>query len=269
MLVFPSLGSQAEAAQNRPRDSDVRGTTYSIRKRKRGQYISRSFTYLYRQPSESSGQRSVAGCPILPRVFREEGGGFDFLSGKAGPPEGPGKHSPLRTTLQPPPSLPIPLPPRPPALQIRIESQTLHPGKRPHRQQIPNLFPNSLPTLLQNDVRRQHINIGGRISLLPLPARRVNRLHIISPAVQPPRSLNLHPQQPPARPRPNNKVILLAVAPRQRQPKSQRLRLHQERRLRHLPIRLGFLFSRFPQDSSGSSATAMMQGMYPGTAGPS
>src|SRR5271170_3876663 len=155
------------------------------------------------------------------------------------PPERTAVDSLPRSARQPLPTLPIPLPPRTPALQIRKESQTLHPGKRSHRQQIPNLFPRNPPNPLDHHMRRQHINVGSRISFLPFPACRVNRLHVIPPAVQPARSFNLHPQQPPPRPRPNNKVILLAIAPGQSQPKSQRLCLHQKRRLRQLPHPLG------------------------------
>ena len=114
-------------------------------------------------------------------------------------------------------------------------------------------------------MRRQHINVGSRISFLPLPARRVNRLHIISSAVQPARSLNLHPQQSPLRPRPNNKVILLAVAPGQRQPKSQRLCLHQKRRLRQLPHPLRIRPSAVPTIPDQRSSSAKIQGINPGT----
>jgi len=132
--------------------------------------------------------------------------------------------------LQPLPSLPIPLPPRIPPLHPRKKSQTLRSHNRSNRQQIPNVT-----TLPQHNMRRQHINLPRRIPLLPLAPRRINRLHIIAPAMQPASSLHLHPHQPPSPSRPNHKVKLLAISPGHRQPKSQTLRLQQKRRLRPLP----------------------------------
>src|ERR1022692_2092993 len=187
MLVFPSLGSQAEAAQNRPRYSECPWNTIMYPEtRERSTY----FTHLY---------GPLLSTILIPPPTQFHRGDFDLFCPT---PERRCRDSLRRQTApQPLPGLPIPLPPRPPALHIRIKSQTLHSHNRSHRQQVPNLFPLKP---LQDDVRRQHINITRRVSLLPLPARRVNRLHIISPPIQPPRSLHLHPQQPPPRSRPHN-----------------------------------------------------------------
>ena len=125
------------------------------------------------------------------------------------------------------PSLPILLPPRPPALDIRIEPQTPRPPHRRNRDQVPNIQ--------RLHMRRHHINLPRRIPLLPTSSRRMHRLHLISPTMQPPRPLHLHPIHRPTRPSPHHKVIPLAVSPRHRHIQPQHPRLQQKRRLRNLP----------------------------------
>src|SRR5579864_71252 len=128
-------------------------------------------------------------------------------------------------TAQQIPRLPVLLPLRLPAPDIRIEPQTLRLSHCTNRQQIPDVQ--------WLDMRRQHINLSRCVSFLALPACRMHRLHFISPPMQSPRGLHLHAKHPTVL-RPNNKVIAFAVSPGQRHTKSQTPRLRQKRRLRYL-----------------------------------
>lgn len=163
MLIFPDLDSLVEVLRNQP--GDLGCPRNKILYRETGK-TSTSFTHLYLP-------RLSAACRFR---YPSHGG----ISPKTPPtkpnsPPLPAPPTAIRPQSQPLPSLPIALPPRILPLQIREKSQTLHPRKRLNRQQIPNIPP------LQDDVRRQHIDILRRISLFPLAPRRVNRLERHTP----------------------------------------------------------------------------------------
>src|SRR5882724_5230140 len=70
------------------------------------------------------------------------------------------------------PRLSIALPPRAPALNIRIEPQILASRERFHRDHIPHIT--------RLNVHHQRINLLRRISRLPLPIHAINRLNFVS-----------------------------------------------------------------------------------------
>src|SRR5579872_1047157 len=128
------------------------------------------------------------------------------------------------------PPLPIPPPHLPPALRTQ-----------PQAFRSPNLFNwYQVPRVLRLHVRRNHVDVFLRISLLPAFPRRMHRLHLIPAPIQPAGPLHLHPKHLPPVSRPNHKIVPLAVSPRQRQMKPHHLRLQQKCRLRNLsrPLRI-------------------------------
>ena len=70
------------------------------------------------------------------------------------------------------PRLPIALPPRALALNIRIEPQILASRKRLHR--------NHIPHITRLNVHHQRINLIRRISRLAFPIHAINRLNFVS-----------------------------------------------------------------------------------------
>src|SRR5438132_8703814 len=85
------------------------------------------------------------------------------------------------------PRLPIALPPRALALNIRIEPQILASRKRLHR--------NHIPHITRLNVHHQRINLLRRISRLPLPIHAINRLNFVSARMHYLGRLELHPPQ--------------------------------------------------------------------------
>src|SRR5207248_3884002 len=85
------------------------------------------------------------------------------------------------------PRLPIALPPRELALNIRIEPQILASRKRLHR--------NHIPHITRLNVHHQRINLLRRISRLPLPIHAINRLDFVSARMHYLGRLELHPPQ--------------------------------------------------------------------------
>src|SRR5437870_2483867 len=85
------------------------------------------------------------------------------------------------------PRLPIALPPRALALNIRIEPQILASRKRLHR--------NHIPHITRLNVHHQRINLIRRISRLPLPIHAINILNFVPARTHSPGHLDLPPPQ--------------------------------------------------------------------------
>jgi hypothetical protein len=68
-----------------------------------------------------------------------------------------------------------------------------------------------VPHIERDSMRRQHINVVGRVNHFVLPINKVDWLNMVSPRPLHRRALDLHPPQPPARIQ--DKVIALTIAP--------------------------------------------------------